>query len=144
MGGTYRAFLSSRDQDLRSVVSRRAQKDYPILNRKGERIFNSWSAIFKYGGSAIDPNMIYSFEDRQVMTDARWPLKIVLHGSYEDGTMSRMHNCANWLTNNNAVTGLSSDLTTNQLLDQRPFSCASSFIVLCVENTVSKYNDSDN
>lgn len=65
------------------------------------------------------------------------PLKIVLHGSYEDGTMSRMHNCANWLTANNAVTGLASDLSTGKLLDQRPYSCESSFIVLCVENTVS-------
>ncbi len=66
------------------------------------------------------------------------PLKIVLHGSYEDGTMSRMHNCANWLTNNNAVTGLASPLADGKLLEQRPYSCASTFIVLCVENTMNE------
>ena len=49
--------------------------------------------------------------------------------------MSRMHNCANWLTSNNAVTGLASDLADGKLLQQQPYSCKHAFVVLCVENT---------
>jgi len=135
--GTYRAFLSSSDQDLRSVVSRRAQNDYPVLNAMDEVIFKSWNSIFQYGGSMIDPDLIYSFERRQIMNDARWPLKVVLHGSYEDGRMNRMHNCANWHTSNNAVTGYASDLMNGKLLEHHPYSCKSQFVVLCVENTIN-------
>merc|ERR1712042_133285 len=53
--GTYRAFLSSRDQDVRSIVSRRSQEDYPILNINGDVLFNSWKEIFQYKGSSVDP-----------------------------------------------------------------------------------------
>ena len=39
---------------------------------KDEVIFKSWNSIFQYGGSMIDPDLIYSFERRQIMNDARW------------------------------------------------------------------------
>jgi hypothetical protein len=140
--GTYRAFLSSRDQHLRSVVARRYSEDVPIVNSKNEMLFPSWRSMFENQSeeAGVDPNMIYSFENRQVYTDARWATKIVLHGSYPDGRLNNMHFCASWYTDNMAVTGQASPLDQGKLLAQRPYSCHSNFIVLCVENTARRYN----
>jgi hypothetical protein len=124
------------------VVARRYSEDVPIVNVKNEMLFPSWRSMFENQSdqAGVDPNMIYSFEKRQVNTDARWATKIVLHGSYPDGRLNNMHFCASWYTDNMAVTGQASPLDQRKLLAQRPYSCHSNFIVLCVENTARRYN----
>ncbi|XP_078489240.1 collagen XVIII homologue [Ciona intestinalis] len=133
--GTYRAFLSSRDQNVRSIVRREDRRNVPIVNIRGEQLFSSWEELFRTEGRMNNPNMIYSFENRQVSTDARWPVKFVWHGSYTDGRLNPMHYCASWYTDHKAVTGQASPLSTRRLLAQKPYSCESGFVVLCVENS---------
>nr|XP_018668678.1 collagen XVIII homologue isoform X1 [Ciona intestinalis]XP_018668679.1 collagen XVIII homologue isoform X1 [Ciona intestinalis] len=133
--GTYRAFLSSRDQNVRSIVRREDRRNVPIVNIRGEQLFSSWEELFRTEGRMDNPNMIYSFENRQVSTDARWPVKFVWHGSYTDGRLNPMHYCASWYTDHKAVTGQASPLSTRRLLAQKPYSCESGFVVLCVENS---------
>jgi len=39
---------------------------------QNELLFESWNDIFDGSGAKIDPQKIYSFEKRQVLSDARW------------------------------------------------------------------------
>lgn len=72
MIGSFRAFLSGRDQNLESIVkSKDAQ--LPLVNTKGEILFNSWRDIFSGSGASFPvPPRIYSFDGRNVLTDSSW------------------------------------------------------------------------
>nr|CAB3232608.1 collagen XVIII homolog [Phallusia mammillata] len=135
LSGTYRAFLSSIDQNIKTIVRRDDRHDVPIVNSMGEVLFSSWNSIFDGSGGLIDPYKIYSFENRQIMNDARWPSKFVWHGSSDSGELDAMHYCASWYTGYSAVTGAASPLSRGALLQQRPYNCRSSFAVLCIENS---------
>jgi intracellular septation protein A len=72
MKGTFRAFLSGRDQNLDSLV-RAKDARLPVVNIKGEILFNSWKDIFSgSSGSFAVPPRIYSFDGRSVLTDSTW------------------------------------------------------------------------
>lgn len=96
MKGTFRAFLSSRLQDLHSIVRKADRERIPILNLKvpfpsavihtcstgnlsdlifplhqDEVLFDSWDAIFKEG-RIKEGVPIYSFDSRDVLSDASW------------------------------------------------------------------------
>nr|XP_039274803.1 collagen alpha-1(V) chain-like isoform X4 [Styela clava] len=138
--GTYRAFLSTKNQHVRSIVHNRNMQHLPIVNMAEEVLFSSWSELFRTEGQLPEGAKIYSFNGRDVITDPRWPVKAVWHGSDSLGKVSRMHNCADWRTFNLAVTGHASQLPTKShpiagLLKPRVFSCSSTFIVLCIENS---------
>lgn len=44
--GTFRALLSSRVQNLDSIV-RQSDRELPIVNLRGDVLFNSWSDMFR-------------------------------------------------------------------------------------------------
>ncbi|MCP9260255.1 hypothetical protein DINM_003491 [Dirofilaria immitis] len=66
---TFRAFLSSHVQDLNKVVHS-GDRDTPVVNLRGERLFDSWSDIFQQRHMADVP--IYSFNRRNIFIDSIW------------------------------------------------------------------------
>ena len=72
LAGTFRAFLVSYVQNLDSIV-KYTDRNLPVLNIKGELLFNSWSDIFQSSGSFLTrPPPIYSFNGRNVIHDFHW------------------------------------------------------------------------
>uniref|UniRef100_UPI00398EEDCC collagen alpha-1(XV) chain-like isoform X2 n=1 Tax=Pristiophorus japonicus TaxID=55135 RepID=UPI00398EEDCC len=132
---TYRAFLSSQLQDLYTVVRKADRSSMPVVNLKGEVLFDSWESIFKSHATFNIDIPIYSFDGRNVMKDSSWPHKIIWHGSSESGGRVMTNYCAAWRKTDMTLTGNASPLTSAKLLDQRTYNCANNFIVLCIENS---------
>ncbi|XP_030386334.1 collagen alpha-1(XVIII) chain [Scaptodrosophila lebanonensis] len=131
--GTFKAFLSSRVQNLDSIV-RVADRDLPVVNTRGDVLFNSWKGIFNgQGGFFSQAPRIYSFSGKNVLTDPLWPLKLVWHGSLPNGERSMDTYCDAWHSSARDKFGYASNLLGNKLLDQERQSCDGKLIVLCVE-----------
>ncbi|XP_045117415.1 collagen alpha-1(XV) chain-like [Portunus trituberculatus] len=85
LSGTFRAFLTSRIQNLDSIV-RRDDANLPVVNIKGEVLFNTWRGIFSGdGGRFMQKPRIFSFDGKEVLTSPEWPQKYIWHGSDIDG-----------------------------------------------------------
>ncbi|KAH8322904.1 hypothetical protein KR059_010319 [Drosophila kikkawai] len=131
--GTFKAFLSSRVQNLDSIV-RPADRDLPVVNTRGDVLFNSWKGIFNgQGGFFSQAPRIYSFSGKNVMTDPLWPMKMVWHGSLPNGERSMDTYCDAWHSSAHDKSGYASNLEGHKLLDQKRQSCDGKLIVLCVE-----------
>ncbi|PNF18720.1 hypothetical protein B7P43_G05034 [Cryptotermes secundus] len=137
--GTFRAFLSSRVQNLDSIV-RFSDRELPVVNIKGEVLFNSWKDMFNGdGGFFSQQARIYSFSGKNILTDFAWPQKIVWHGSHLLGERAMDTYCDAWHSASTDKVGLASSLLKNKLLDQERYSCNNRFAVLCIEAT-SQYS----
>ncbi|GIY83950.1 collagen alpha-1(XV) chain [Caerostris extrusa] len=133
--GTFRAFLASRVQNLDSIV-RHKDSDLPIVNIKGEVLFNSWKDLFAGTAAPFSyPPRIYSFDGRNVLTDNAWPHKLVWHGSDRLGVREMEAYCDAWHSEGATKVGVASSLLRHRLLDQEKHPCDRSFIVLCIEAT---------
>ncbi|KAG8335310.1 biological adhesion [Homalodisca vitripennis] len=65
----FRAFLSSRAQNIDSLV-RFTDRVLPVVNLKGDVLFNSWQNMFSGEGAYFpQPPRIYSFSGKNIMTD---------------------------------------------------------------------------
>uniref|UniRef100_A0A671LLD1 Collagenase NC10/endostatin domain-containing protein n=1 Tax=Sinocyclocheilus anshuiensis TaxID=1608454 RepID=A0A671LLD1_9TELE len=116
--GTFRAFLSSRLQDLYSIVRQNDRELLPIVNL--QELFSNWESIFSGSEGKMNDNAhIYSFDCRDVLDDDAWPEKMVWHESSTHGSRQTDSYCEKWRTGSHVVTGMAS----------------SSFIVLCIENS---------
>uniref|UniRef100_A0A8C4STJ7 Collagenase NC10/endostatin domain-containing protein n=1 Tax=Erpetoichthys calabaricus TaxID=27687 RepID=A0A8C4STJ7_ERPCA len=134
--GTFRAFLSSKLQDLYSIVRRADRNTLPIVNLKDEVLFDSWESLYNGLDGQMKPNVqVYSFDGRDVLKDNTWTQKMVWHGSNNKGQRMTDHYCETWRTGVHELTGFASSLEAGRLLQQRPVSCSSSLIVLCIENS---------
>ena len=61
-----------RVQNLDSIV-RVADRDLPVVNTRGDVLFNSWKGIFNgQGGFFSQAPRIYSFSGKNVLTDPLW------------------------------------------------------------------------
>jgi len=61
-----------RVQNLDTIV-RTADRDLPVVNTRGDVLFNSWKGIFNgQGGFFSQAPRIYSFSGKNVMTDPSW------------------------------------------------------------------------
>lgn len=133
--GTFRAFLSSKLQDLYTIVRRSDRDSFPIVNLKDQVLFDSWESIFGDDASRIKENVpIYSFDGRDILRDSAWPDKMIWHGSNKKGHRQTDHYCETWRAGDRAVSGLASSLQNGHLLQQTPSGCSGSYIVLCIEN----------
>ncbi|XP_041564403.1 collagen alpha-1(XV) chain isoform X6 [Drosophila elegans] len=131
--GTFKAFLSSRVQNLDTIV-RPADRDLPVVNTRGDVLFNSWKGIFNgQGGFFSQAPRIYSFSGKNVMTDSSWPMKMVWHGSLPNGERSMDTYCDAWHSGDHLKSGYASNLDGHKLLEQKRQSCDSKLIILCVE-----------
>lgn len=135
LAGTFRAFLASPNQDLHAIVDRDEVAQVPILNLKNELLFFNWNSLFTGDGASFNPNApIYSFDGGNVLTDSKWPFKLVWHGADGQGRHKHGHSCTGWRSSSDDV-GQASALQSGRLLDQHTHHCASHFVVLCVENS---------
>lgn len=133
---TYRAFLSSHLQDLATIVRKADRNDMPVVNLRGQVLFNSWMSIFSGNGGVFDPSTpIFSFDGRNIMSDSAWPEKLVWHGSSTTGIRLTTNYCEAWRTADMAVTGQVALLQTGRLLGQHVRACSNHYVVLCIENT---------
>uniref|UniRef100_A0A674JT40 Collagenase NC10/endostatin domain-containing protein n=1 Tax=Terrapene triunguis TaxID=2587831 RepID=A0A674JT40_9SAUR len=134
--GTFRAFLSSRLQDLYSIVRRADRSGVPIVNLQDEVLFNNWEALFSGTEAQFRAGVrILSFDGRDVLRDSAWPQKNVWHGSDTKGHRLTESYCETWRTDDGVVTGQASSLASGKLLEQKVSSCQNTFIVLCIENS---------
>uniref|UniRef100_A0A673VZ82 Collagenase NC10/endostatin domain-containing protein n=1 Tax=Salmo trutta TaxID=8032 RepID=A0A673VZ82_SALTR len=134
--GTFRAFLSSKLQDLYSIVRKSDRDRMPIVNLKDEVLFDSWEAIFSDSEGRVKDNVpIYSFDGKDIFTDGTWPDKMIWHGSTSRGHGQVDNYCETWRVGERTLTGMASSLQGGQLLQQRTSSCHSSYAVLCIENS---------
>uniref|UniRef100_A0A3B3HGT3 Collagen type XVIII alpha 1 chain a n=1 Tax=Oryzias latipes TaxID=8090 RepID=A0A3B3HGT3_ORYLA len=135
--GTFRAFLSSKVQDLHTIVRHSDREKPPIVNLKVRLLFDSWQSIFGESVSKMRKNVpIYSFDGRDILRDSAWPEKMVWHGSSKKGHRQTDQYCEAWRAGDQAVTGLASSLQSSHLLQQTPTSCSRACIVLCIENAM--------
>ncbi|XP_060519711.1 collagen alpha-1(IX) chain-like isoform X2 [Cylas formicarius] len=133
--GTFRAFLSSRVQNVDSIV-RQADRRLPVSNLRGEVLFNSWSEMFNGDGAPFPhPPRIYSFNGKNVLTDMSWPVKAAWHGALPDGTRALDTSCDGWHTASKDKFGLAGSLKGPRLLEQASHSCENRLVLLCIEAT---------
>uniref|UniRef100_A0A8C5AJP8 Thrombospondin-like N-terminal domain-containing protein n=1 Tax=Gadus morhua TaxID=8049 RepID=A0A8C5AJP8_GADMO len=134
--GTFRAFLSSKLQDLYSIVRKSDRDSLPIVNLKDQELFSSWDSLFgEVSGTMREGVPLYSFDGRDILRDSAWPDKMVWHGSSTKGHRQTDNYCETWRASDRAVTGLASSLQSGSLTQQGPSSCSHSYIVLCIENS---------
>lgn len=139
--GTFRAFLSSKLQDLYTIVRRSDRESVPIVNLKDQLLFSSWESMFGDNASKMRENVpIYSFDGRDILRDSAWPEKMVWHGSSNKGHRQTDQYCETWRAGDRAVTGLASSLQSGHLLQQSSSSCSGSYIVLCIENAATSHS----
>ncbi|CAH1180546.1 unnamed protein product [Phaedon cochleariae] len=135
--GTFRALLSSRTQDVSSIV-RQADRRLPVANLKGEVIFSSWSEMFSGSGAPFPhpPPAIYSFDGKHVLLDvATFPTPAVWHGALPTGERAPLTaTCEGWHSGAGDRVGLAGELE-GQLLGQTRRGCDERLVVLCVEAT---------
>uniref|UniRef100_A0A8C3BP16 Collagenase NC10/endostatin domain-containing protein n=1 Tax=Cairina moschata TaxID=8855 RepID=A0A8C3BP16_CAIMO len=125
--GTFRAFLSAPTQDLASIV-KRTDRALPVVNLKGQLLARSWSSLFE--GTPRGP--IYSFNGRNVLTDALWPHKLAWHGFTARGSQARRRDCQGWRSSGPGE-GLAAPLGEGKLLAGQRHNCSEELVVLCVE-----------
>uniref|UniRef100_A0A8C3A675 Collagen alpha-1(XVIII) chain n=1 Tax=Cyclopterus lumpus TaxID=8103 RepID=A0A8C3A675_CYCLU len=138
--GTFRAFLSSKLQDLYTIVRRSDRDSTPIVNLKHQVLFSSWESLFGDLSKMRENVPIYSFDGRDIVRDSAWPEKMVWHGSSNKGHRQTDHYCETWRAGDHAVTGLASSLQSGHLLQQTSSSCSGSYIVLCIENAFTSHS----
>uniref|UniRef100_H3AP77 Collagenase NC10/endostatin domain-containing protein n=1 Tax=Latimeria chalumnae TaxID=7897 RepID=H3AP77_LATCH len=132
--GTFRSFLSTAIQDLAALVKRTDRAALPIVNLKGQMLFQNWNSLFRHKGARFNSRVpLYSFNGRNVMTDPLWQKKVVWHGSTSKGSRALDNDCRTW-HQADGVTGMASRLDEGKLLEQRPHNCTETLIILCIEN----------
>ncbi|XP_063702307.1 collagen alpha-1(XVIII) chain isoform X8 [Culicoides brevitarsis] len=135
--GTFKAFLSSKVQNLETIVQA-SDRHLPVVNTRGDILFHSWKSIFNgNGGLFTQTPRLYSFNGKNVLTDPLWQQKTLWHGSTQYGIRVESTFCDNWQSSARDTFGLASNLQTNHLVEQLEYSCDNRFIVLCIE-VVSK------
>lgn len=63
------------------------------------------------------------------------PDKMIWHGSTSEGRQQVAGFCEAWRVGDQGQTGMASSLQSGSLLQQTSSSCASSYVVLCIENS---------
>ncbi|XP_046659667.1 collagen alpha-1(XVIII) chain-like [Homalodisca vitripennis] len=135
----FRAFLSSRAQNIDSLV-RFPDRVLPVVNLKGDVLFNSWQDMFSGDGAYFpQPPRIYSFSGKNIMTDLSWPHKYIWHGSQVTGERAMDLYCDAWDSDSPDRTGLASPLLQQRLLGQERLPCDYPLAVLCVEVNSSTF-----
>ncbi|KAL2085368.1 hypothetical protein ACEWY4_018688 [Coilia grayii] len=130
----YRAFLSNHLQDLVDIIHPQYRRNLPIVNLRGEVLFDNYEHIFTKNSALPHGIPLFSFDGRDVMSDPFWPQKAIWHGSSPQGRRLQEKTCESWRAGDMAIVGQASFLYSG-LLTQHSRSCSNQFIVLCVETS---------
>uniref|UniRef100_A0A0M3KH96 CLE-1C protein (inferred by orthology to a C. elegans protein) n=1 Tax=Anisakis simplex TaxID=6269 RepID=A0A0M3KH96_ANISI len=108
-------------------------RETPVVNLRGEKLFDAWSDIFRARPMMNVP--LYSFNRRNVFEDNLWREKRIWHGSDASGTRSESGYCNAWRSGDKLHVGSSSPLGPGMpLLDGcQNIDCSHEFAILCVE-----------
>lgn len=70
--------INFRVQNIDSIV-RWADRELPVVNTRGDVLFNSWGELFDgAGGIFAQSPRIYSFNGKNILTDDSWLVSIIL------------------------------------------------------------------
>jgi hypothetical protein len=128
--GTYKALLSTTSQNAKGVLPS-AYQSQPVYNSKGQKLYNSWTAMFTPSKWSYT---IYAFNGKKVdegQASPDWSDADAWHGSTTTGTVRTGYTCGDWtLTTGNGSAGevdMNTYLTT---IESR--ACSLYLAVLCV------------
>merc|ERR1712071_1520 len=110
--GTFRAFLSSNEEDLRSIVSR-TQQNLPICNANGTLVFRNFKELLNHSGKYHKEARITSFRGRDLES---FPVSKIWHGSTRRGVRESAGHCDSWRHSNNFNFGRISFVGDHELL----------------------------
>lgn len=128
--GTYRAFLSSNNQDLNKIVSEKSRSNIPICNLKEELLFNSWDDLINNYGNLHPNSRILTFEGRDI-SKYNYP-EYIWHGSTVDGIRDSAGYCDSWRHSNNRNVGRVSRIQNRNLLGESSLRCDEQAFILCI------------
>ncbi|KAI1708279.1 collagenase NC10 and endostatin domain-containing protein [Ditylenchus destructor] len=136
---TFRAFISSHVQDVNKIVHFDDRQSTPVVNLRGERLFDSWNALFD--GTAHSHVPLYSFNRRDIYTDEFWRDRWLWHGSHSNGLRALGSFCDGWRSSASSQFGMASPLHSSRSLTHASVAapCHRRLAMLCVEN-MSKFN----
>ena len=148
--GSFRAFLSSGERSLESVVRYR-DRDLPVVNTVGEVLSPAWKDLFQSGSRQplFGGLPIYSFSGKDVLNSTIWPVKSVWHGlgqawggGAEGGggiESSPPGTCGGWRSASPLAVGLAGALGSQggggSLLAPQRVHCNKELVALCIEAT---------
>jgi hypothetical protein len=133
--GTFKAFLSGATRDVKDLIAGSAT-GYPVVNTKGEILFNTWSTVFTTT-SWSSGKFIYSFDGKKVDENSGaspdWYDSQNWHGSLTGGTVKAGATCQDWTSNSTADTGATGELDLYRLLYTYAQACSKTLAVVCVK-----------
>lgn len=129
--GTYRAFLSSNNQDLNKIVSKNSRSDVPICNLKNEMLFRSWNELVQNTGSMHENARILTFNGRDI-SKYNYP-KYIWHGSTAEGVRDSQGYCNSWKQSSKDHFGRVSKIGHHNLLEQTSLRCDEQAFILCIK-----------
>ena len=146
--GSFRAFLSSGERSLESVVRYR-DRELPVVNTVGEVLSPAWKDLFHSSRQPLFGGLpIYSFSGKDVLNSTIWPVKSVWHGlgqawggGGEGGGIesSPPGTCGGWRSASPLAVGLAGALGSQggggSLLAPQRVHCNKELVALCIEAT---------
>ena len=147
--GSFRAFLSSGERSLESVVRYR-DRELPVVNTVGEVLSSAWKDLFHSSRQPLFGGLpIYSFSGKDVLNSTIWPVKSVWHGlgqawggGGEGGggiESSPPGTCGGWRSASPLAVGLAGALGGQggggSLLAPQRVHCNKELVALCIEAT---------
>jgi len=133
-GGTFRAFLSSSTQNVKSLITG-SDAMLPVHNTNGQVLFPSWGAIFS---TTTWPSGAYlhAFDGKKVdeNTGAQpdWYDARGWTGSHTSGAVSFSKTCQDWTSASATVQGASGELDMRRLVYTYNNVCNQTLAVVCV------------
>lgn len=131
LDGTYRAFLSNNNQDLRNIVSEHSRQNVPICNLNDEMLFKSWDELISNKGAMNPQARILTFKGRDIST-LTYP-RYIWHGSAMNGVRESSGYCDSWRASNTQMFGRVSPIKDKMLLSEQSLRCDEQAWVLCIK-----------
>jgi len=130
---TFKAFLSAPGQNVKDLLTGKKATKVPVYNRKDEKLFDYWNAIFSNNGST-NSIWIYSFDGKMVDegtgANPDWVDADCWTGTDPAGNTGGTH-CNGWTTT--GTQGTATELDAFQLLGQETgHNCTDLLAVMCV------------
>ena len=102
--GTWRAFLSDSNQEIKNFFSG-AAASLPVHNINGQVIAASWTTLLNFGSGAWGSTDVFSFNGTEVEEAGGWSDADAWHGSNADGSRHASATCSDWTSTSGSGAG---------------------------------------
>ncbi len=130
----FKAFLSSSKQHVKDLITGSNATGLPVVNIKGQKLFNSWADIFD-GSYSYSPTL-FTFHNRLIDENTGaspdWYDADGWTGSSTTGTYVSGKSCNDWTSASSSVLGQNTEVDARQMLRQEQTVCSRTLAVLCV------------